>query len=771
MSSMTSNGYLLGIKIEGIGDATQTTDDGITRWVTSRKFLQNAATVDPDGIYTDGLLFWPTEIGHSVDFRSGVSSVGRQTFRLRGKSAVWTEVMRYAHASVGKLDADITKAAASITLDTAGLAGTIYLEREAILLGTESPSKTYATDGAGDGARGVLGTTAEAHSADPDQDRECFATPHTLSGRLVELFTVDRTASTAYPEVSKWIGVLRRISAPTPDVIEIVADAALSLVRGAKLMTEQYRGRVANVPEQNPNGDWTGVFVVNPADWPPSGRPEDVPAAGHSTDYRMVLQLGGGAAVVPYALSLGGDSGQVYTHAADVLPFGGSPRVGAPNFPDIGEDAYEIISSHPAAPANNSVPGASTLPLASNPGILLLQLLLTTRGGGNHGTYDTAVPNIAGGIPAALVNVTKILEWTQRKFGGIDKNTGDMESFHLGTDGKSESLWDAVQRILRPWGAVLVQGSAGTLEVASFADAVAWGASNTITAAQILAPAAPISQDRRIEDAIDRLECTYNGWPGRKPDRLNVEDAIKHKRTLPGWSSTMQIDLSAVTDVEIARSLAEQLVVRYHQPIPRIKLETTRVANFYPGQVVQVSHDLIFAPDATRSVTSAVMLVVGRTEQLDGQSHSIVYDLDYVGAIYERQGKIAPSAEVASWSAPNATLTSNKFTDDTYGPLNLDVPNDTGSGPWEFADVVQLCDLYGTVIHAALSIVSVSDDTIELDPAEYGGTPPSPTDIIRPAVYGSSVARQTALFVYIADANNSLDGDDPYEYVQGDSQE
>jgi hypothetical protein len=760
MATAVTNRRILAMRIEGIGNASAATaTNKLYRWVTDRSLLDDAATADPDTLYLNGLHLFPSEIGFSADFRAGNVGAGKQTFELRGHTALWNEVFRYKHASVGKLDADITKAAASITLDTAGLTGTIYLEREAILLGTESPSMTFATDGVGDGARGVLGTTATAHGADEDDDRECFSTLHILAGRFVEFLAIDMGTSAAYgSETVLWAGVVRKVSAPSPEKVRIEADSALSLVRGAKIMREQWRGSVAHVLVHR-GRDRVREVRIEPDFTKPVGAKR--PDAGYTDARRHIVATKEGAVIIDHVILDAALTEARGVSNEDDVDFGRAPR---PEWSG-GADAWEILSSATGSPSNSSSPAENTLPLASNPAVLLLQLLLSTDNGGsagdNHGTYDTGIANLAGGIPAALVDVDQILNWGSLNFGGTTKGTGHLDSFHLGSDGKPEKLYEVIQqRILRPFGALLVQGQGGKLAVASFADAVAWGDSSTITEAQIIGPP---SQDRRIEDAVDRLEMTYAKWPGREPDRLNVEDAIKRRRQLPGWSSSLQFNLGGMTDLTLARRIAEQIVIRFHDPIPLIQLETLRTADFWPGNVVQVSHQYLFGASATRSLTNGVMLVVERSESLTEGGHTIRYGLLYVGALIGDTSYIAPSAVVASYSDPNITLTANVYTIATAGrgPFRLDVPNDTGSGPWEFADEIQICDEYGTVIAGSesVSIVSVSDDTIEIDTGDIS-TDPVAGNIVRVASYANSVARQRGLWVYVADANNLLNGAD-----------
>lgn len=763
MATQVTARRILGIRIEGIGDATASTaSNKLYRWVTDRSLLDDAATADSDALYKNALHLFPSELGFTADFRNGTVGAGKQTFELRGHSDLWSQVFRYRHAAVAKLASDLTKTATSITLDTSGLSGTVYLEREAIQLGAESPTNTYAC------TRGVLETTATAHGSDQDDDRDVFSTVHVLSGRFIEFLAIDWGTDSAYgSETVLWAGVVRKVTAPSPERVRIEADSALSLIRGAKLMREQWRGTITDASRsQNGQVVWREIRIEPDTSKPNAKRPD----AGYTNNRRHIAATKDGAAVIDHVLV---DAGLTTARGVvndDTAVFGRSP------IPEwrMGDQAWEVLSSAPDAPANNSSEDKNTLPLASNPAVLLLQLLLSTdnggSAGGNHATYDTGVANIAGGIPASLVDVSQIEAWGHRYFGSLTKDTGHLDSFHLGAEGKPESLYDVIQqRILRPFGALLVQGRAGKLAVASFADAVPWGVTNAISEGQILYPP-PISQDRRIEDAVDRLEMEYSAWPGRDPDRLNVEDAIKHRRQLPGWSSTLRFDLGGMSDLDQARVLAEQLVIRLHDPIPLITLETLRTADFWPGDVVHVSHQYLFGPSATRSVTNGVMLVVDRAEILGKDGHSIRYGLRYVGAVTGSTSYIAPSAVVASWSSPTLTLTSNVYTSATYGPFESDVPDDDdATNPWESADKIQICDQYGTVRDASVTVDTdgIGTDTLKLDTGTLSVTPVA-GDIVRVAAYSTSVTRQQDLWIYVADSSNQLGGaasDKKYVYA------
>ena len=779
-NSITSGRFILACRIEGLGKASNDNTDGRYRWVTSRSALDAPDTVDPQNLYKDALQFWPSELGFTADFRGGDSNVGTQTFKFLGNSTLWEQVMRYQHGVVGQVGAEIEATDAYVDLDTSGLTGTtIFLEREAILLGTESGVllSRYQADGAGDGARGVLGTTAKAHGAAAADDKECFSTCNELSGRTIELLRINQDASSAYDETVVWSGVLRTIRAPSPDQIVITADSAMSLLRGAKLMRQQWHGTVTRVAHWGLN-----MYHVDPTGMRQGTPTVPFPSAGYDGNRKFVISDGSVCGIAPYeTVETNPESARIHINrpAAQILPFGDSPVFGPfEQWPTVGTEFYEVLSSSSASISNAEVEAKNTLPLASNPGILLLQILLTTEKGGNHATYDTGIANMAGGIPASLVNVEQIERWTHNNFG-TDKHTFfGLTSFHLGADGEPEELDDVVKRILSPFQAVLIQGENGKLEVASFADSIPFRASNTISEAQILSPDVVITQDRRIQDAIDNIDVDYNSWPGKESDLLHVQDAYNHLRKLPGWASELTIDMGGISNTQYARSLAEQLVILYHNPIPILTLETTRLANYWPGDVVSVTHPFIFGAAAVRSVTNAAMLVIGRTEVLDFNGHSIRYELAFVGALYTRTGRIAPAARVVNYTEALSLIltTQNVYTSSTEGQglFRQDVPEDTDlTDLWEVGDYIQICDEYGTVRagNDAVLITAVGDQTLTIDDTTLG-TNPVANDIIRVSAYGSATEDQQDRFCFIANATNRLGvDDDGYDYTAGEADE
>jgi len=784
-NSITSGRFILACRIEGLGKASNDNTDGRYRWVTSRSALDAPDTVDPQNLYKDALQFWPSELGFTADFRGGDSNVGTQTFKFLGNSTLWEQVMRYQHGVVGQVGAEIEATDSYVDLDTSGLTGTtIFLEREAILLGTESGVllSRYQADGAGDGARGVLGTTAKAHGAAAADDKECFSTCNELSGRTIELLRINQDASSAYDETVIWSGVLRTIRAPSPDQIVITADSAMSLLRGAKLMRQQWRGSVARVVFL---GEDISMYHIDPTGMRQGTPTVPVPDAGYDGNRKIVISDGSVCGIAPYeTVDTNPQSAriQITRPAAQMLPFGDSPVFGPfEQWPTVGTEVYEVLSSSDESVANAEVEAKNTLPLASNPGVLLLQVLLTTEKGGNHATYDTGIANLAGGIPASLVNVEQIERWTTRRFGSTDKHKYHLgqPSFHLGVEGEPEDLDEVVKRILAPYQAVLIQGEGGKLEVASFADSIPFRASNTITEAQILSPDVVITQDRRIQDAIDNIDIDYNSWPGKGPDLLHVQDAYNHLRKLPGWASELTIDMGGITSQQHARSLAEGMVILYHNPIPIITLETTRLANYWPGDVVSVTHPFIFGAAAVRSVTNAAMLVIGRTEVLDFNGHSIRYELAFVGALYTKTARIAPAARVSSYAGASSTINvvTNVFTSSTEGEgiFRRDVPDDTSlTDLWEVGDYIQICDEYGTVRagNEAVEITAVADDQITVNAATIGGSTPVADDIIRISAYGNASTDQKSRFCFIANATNRLGvDDDGYDYTAGEADE
>jgi len=735
--------YTYAIRIEGLGDQSTAYTDRRWRWCWGVSLLDNAGSLGyVDDLYRDGLLRWPREVEFSFDPRRGESSFGSLTFELRRTAQTLATFYGGSPSIAARLSSSLTASSTTVVLDTSGLTGTVYLEREAIYLGTESGAGPYTYSGC---TRGVLGTQAVAHGATDEDDREVFASMHpaTLSGRLVQLIRTPLASTTETDEEVVTQGVLRRIYSRGGGVITLEVDHAVALIKSTRIYRDPWRlpaaylGERPEYDERLPDGYYAGgsgfreFLVVDERDGIGRFITADTTTVAGETVLGAIGSIDNPFMNVPL-----GDLLETW------------------EFPAL----REFFTTHPSAPSNAASASTNTLPLRQNPGELILQLLLSTDNGGSPGandpTYDTGVGVIAGAVPAALVDVDQIEAWGRRQ--------PDMDSFHLGADGPEPvSLYDAItERILKPLGSAFIQRSGGKIGIASISDAQVYGVTNAIAQSQILS-VDDLEMDRRIEDAVDQVALTYNARPGVEPDALNATDVIKYKRQPRGEHDRLEIDAGAWTDRPTATVIAQDFVARYHDPISEWSLSCLRTADFWPGDVVQVTHDKILSSGA-QGVTAALCLVVARREVLDDTGWQIGLRVWHVGEIYDSVRFIAPSAKVASVAAGGAgeftlTVAANQYTS-TDGPaLTADA-----SG-FAVNDKAQLVTKYGVIRDADVTVSAVSGNDITITGC---GVTPVATDVLRVAEYGTATTSQRAAWAFISDADNLLGGTDPAnEYV------
>ena len=107
--------------IEGLGDDTAATaSDKEYRFCYSREFIGDAATVDPDSLYKEGLSMWPSELSQDWDVTDGRVALGSQTFEFRGTTLLRQLLWTINHVSVDTLNTDISATDTVVILDTDG---------------------------------------------------------------------------------------------------------------------------------------------------------------------------------------------------------------------------------------------------------------------------------------------------------------------------------------------------------------------------------------------------------------------------------------------------------------------------------------------------------------------------------------------------------------------------------------------------------------------------------------------------------------------------
>ena len=743
-----SESFVYSMAVEGIGKESTVAPDGRYRWCWSRLFFDGGSpSWDTDNLYRSGkaegqLLYWPSQISSSLNFQQYELSVGSQTFELRGGPLAWSSFLAQRATPVAFLTAPMSAVTSLMSASVSTLIpGTIlYIERECIQISANFGGGSYNV------IRGVLKTTQEAH----EERLSLYDSPaYTRAGRIVQLIATPANATSYADETVIWTGSLREIETPNSGPqIRINTDPLITLVKSTRLMTEQYTGRVGRTTSAQVQG---------------VGRPD----AGYTTDdlgirdqtQRCIVLIDDRYAVScrwTYESSTN-DPDFVETRlniikAESVLGSENLDLTAGERFA-LGRNEQppfrELISSASEQPANSDTPGTNTLPLSQKASIHILQLLTTTRNGGSpgaNGPYDTGINNLAGRIPIELINVDAILEWGRR--GG---DLFPLDNMIYGLT-RNETIGFALERILKPRGALLTEDAQGLLTIAQISDSIPYAGSISIEETDVVDAGFRI--DTRIQNTVAQVNIEYAQVPGGEPTRLEVIDVNKGRTNPRGDYESVDIDAGAYRNDADVQGLIIPLAQRYSAVSSVATLRQvhyTKSASI--GDNVSFSHSGAINPDGTRGGTNQVHLVTKRELTIQSDTHHLTYQLEFVGAIYASQGLIAPNAEVVSWNGGTLTITvqSNTFT--TPGRIGLPV---TDTEAFSAGDQIQIVDEFGTVQTALAEIVSTTATTIILLAAP--AVAPAAGDIIRFAAYSSATSDQQERWAFVADPDDALGG-------------
>lgn len=732
-NSLTVRSYQnLAIMIEGFGTA-----DGNYRYC-----LNDPPSFDSDNLYQVCLDSWPDEIGTEVDFRTGKVSQTSMNFRLRRTDRTLADFARakqpvplgngeFVSATSTTIETDITDGSLENTV--------VYWEREAILFGNHGGAGEYSGC-----QRGILQTTPITHAQGEKSNRVIFAEMpiNSIKGRKVTLIRVSTFATSYDDEEVLFVGVLDQKKSNGIG-FELVCRDGLSLLTDFKLMEKP--------------ATFTGSRFSNTK---PDAGYGDGELSEDTLSMIVVDQKSGYIANVKYNYT-GDPPYRLYKLRMNSF----QPVLNFPLAEASENNVYnEVLTTHISQPSNSATPDTFTLPLSQEPAILILQLLTSTANDGQpggNGEYDTGINNISTSIPIDLIDVEGILAWGRRQ--GIYK----VDNLFLGLNKEKESVFDIIEKILQPFGSVLLLGKQSKLTIASLADAKPFGTDNNINEEDILSIGN--YQDYQIEDTLDRVVVKYGLVPGVGESQDDTIDALKGRYLPPGARSQIEIDATAYSSRYVSRGVATNLLFRYRFPPPIVILETNPYLNIYPGDVCTVSHSQLLG-NKSIGWENETCLVIGRKEVYDnndyGQGeHYLELTLAWVGAIYDNNFNsfIAPSARVSSYNAGTRVITinENRYVNDTNEYFEKD------SEAFYVLDKIQICDQYGTVQEsvATISVVGTNQLTLLLTPSYT----PIAGDIVRMASYDQAQTIQKERWCFIADANDQVDGsvNNSYNYVIG----
>ena len=706
---------------------------------TDRQFFFSKAAApsfDSDNAFVESCFVdFPAEIASTVDFFSGDSSIGSLSVELfalaktQSGDTIASILYNQIRVSVAELTQDLSKTDTNVYLDTTTLGGSkVVVGREVIYLGPYD-----AVDGRYESCvRGQLGTVAQAHKSDNATFAQVFAAGAgpILQWRRVTLYRYDQAAASYADLTALWSGVISSVSAPAPDRIRLDIDSALSAIQGSKVLSRQCRRSLINAS----NGLSEAVFFLPAEDMVGSAT-----GALFALDGDCVIELDG--------RTIGGDPMAFATSPFIYRPLDDVGRV--QEIPTQPKEAYQVFH----ASSDRSV-STSSLPLSRNLLTCFLQLLTTSDG--SNGDFDVGASTNANtlglGIPNNLVDVSTIKRIRDELGDALETDT-----LVFGLEGEPVKVFERFRELLRPH-AVAIIDKAGLISVASLSDADP-DATTLVETTDLVGPAGvppspPISQSRRFDMAVDSYAVEFGDVPGFEPIVDRFTNAARRQINIYGEQTAPVLDLKAYKTRDRVTSIVLPLIQRFNDPIPQISVVALRTrTDVELGDLVKLTHAKVFkATGGSRGISGELCLCIERALNL--ATNQLFLKLLYVGAIYTRQGQIAPAGVVSASSGNNIDLYEN-IDDSSLGfqsGLISDKQYDVDT--FSAGDLIQHCDSTGVAIQI-LKIASKSGSARLVCTST-----PSPTpvdgDVIRLAPYDTATTDAKSRFAWLADANGSL---------------
>lgn len=730
---------ILGIKIATIGDGALegagTLTDGRIRLATG------VPSWDASNVYRSVLASFPSEISSDADFQTGSTSIGGLEVGLLRTDEIAAWLLRVRFARSTQLTTAITAAGTTVVLDAAVADDTaVMIGRECLMLGTAAGT-TYSGC-----VRGLLGTRAAPHGVGAQDDTEVYlAGAAPVFDLPIELFSVESVGGSYSTETTLWVGVIHGVTWDGgTGLVKVTADSALDVLGRTTLCrrlwsgVERTRGDLGWLDDHDPAGD---TATATPVDREYTYRVALVYDGEHCARTGLIRSAGGNTwGFRPTSGPVGG---------VEIAPFGGGPDLPRPNADGFvegwGERVWQLFAATPGAPAVNDAGDA----LSTNAVTLALQLLTTTADGGN-GDYDLGVEDLGCGIPASLIDVTGM--------EAVAEQLGDfayLDGLYFPLDGKPVKAVDLITRILRPFGLQLVPRTGGKIGVAGLVD----GAIDALAVSMADLLDWPVV-DYRAVPAVSEVTVTFDERPGAEPRSDVYRSGYTVTRSVGGINTTLDLDAPGVGPARGER-LGVDWTTRYSFPIPSIRIVTkAAVVDLWPGDVLSLTHGVLLDPDGARGLSASVCLVTSREVMWD--RGVITYTLWWVSAIYDRVGRIAPSARVSSYSAPTVTIAANAFTTATYGYA-------TDAAAW--AALVTLAGNIAVLIldsdlsvRGTATLTGTGTNTLTLSSPSVD---PVADDVIVLAAYDNVGAEEQARYAFAADANATLGAasDDAYQWT------
>lgn len=687
---MTTRHYstTVAVAIEAIGSSTSKTNGYAFCYGTTPTHTSNYE-------YIGGMIDAPDSVETSVNPYTGEIDTSSFTFRFAASDDIARKLL---HVQVRTpLTTTISFGDATTTVRVSGtgsttLAGSVvYIDDEAILLGTHSGSGVYASC-----TRGFWGTTATGHGA----GIQVYTANSYIQYRRVTMLTIDRASGT---ETVRWRGFVDSVATDeSGKIINVTCIELWAAIRGAAVNRGAPRLQV------------TG-HVVNVPDWQ---RPTFI---GSLRAERRVLKTGSGTSTAWYQL---GDTLTVgsYSTSTKRTTFDGPAAywLGAPDFEwesnnsSVGntpaqtyaDTAYEVFV------ADARVPGSTddlTYPL--HPVAIAMALLMsgpeTTPSG-----YDVLGEKWGLAIPSSLFDTSAI--------GALIASTADVkiDRLLLGWDGEQVDVLSVViNTLLRPYGFYLGITDAGLLTVGRV-DLIAIDVGSAATAYTPIPTR--LSWDVNVDGQFWQAEAKIGALPWREPDTViaqrdgSFRDASRKsvfsrsaRTTYDFQTLAPESDRSAVVGDLISQ------VVRGKQSAPIIGVTLIDGGTYDLGGVIALTAPNIqqawwINADGTRTTLTAgdpsfAGIIIGRRYDIGRR----VYELSILLTNWSSGQFVrwrAPSAAVTGIAANVLTVSQNAFhagVDDTSF--------------FEVGDEVYFVDKSGAFVENGFEVTAVTSTTITLD--------------------------------------------------------
>lgn len=691
---------VLGINIEGIGIDTSKTGGAV---FCNNRQPPTSATFE----WIDAVEGSPGQFSSRLDPFTGRWSGSSMTLRLDASDRLATMLLATQRDLYYSLASSITAAATSLTVqssllppsaDTVSAGSVVYIDDEAILLGTHAGSGVYTGC-----TRGMWGTTARAHAADA-----AVATSNPYIYR--RLATVIKRSS-AGAETSTWRGLLEDVE---QDGANIVVKISSQL---AAILDTQLNREARNVIKQCRRQSVTSIRIPVSL--------SDLVTPGATAEH---WQLGD-----EYLLRVFQPSNDApFAAVLDVL------RVpdGSPEFIDVAvlEDAEQLYRVF-AIDRAKGYAATSGLAKPYHPLAIALSLLVST-GRGVNGAYD--VLGAAWGLGLTYLDTTV---WEAAIAARPDLV---IDQLVLGWDGEPVDVETVIrEKLLRPYGYSLTEAADGSLALAK----LRLPDLNVRAGAAALAldayPEPKPRQVGRVNTRQRELVLDLGGPPFGEKDSFTITLADRSTRAgRMGVKATSRLDLTTVDPTRLTDAAG---LTAYGQALVQgvaLGLDSTpelhiRCAsrldtglNIYPGvwasvNSLSITHAWWVAADGTRITLDATTVkgygfVTAVTQPFHAAHMDVVLTM-LANGLDDFVHLVAPAGVVESWDGGPQTVT-----------LEATALNRAGdAATFAVGDQVTLWTSDGTLKDATVvTIGGITGDDVTVSGA-FGAATPVAGDILR----------------------------------------